>query len=287
MPEGDNLARIADVLQRALGGTQISAARGRPGGARLERVVGTGVVSIEARGKHLLVHFEAGLTLHTHLALHGSWHVYRQAERWRRSPSRAVAVLEAGSAVAVCFDAPTVELIETRALAVHPQLRRLGPDAARDDFDIETALAAAAAPANAERPIGEVLIDQRVVAGLGNVYRSEVCFIERVDPFTPAAEVSAERLRALVATGHRLLLANRAGGRRVTTGGPAVAGLYVYGRAGRPCRRCATPVRRAYSAARRPVYWCPRCQPRKTGQARDDDQSLVHSHGTAAQARTR
>jgi len=266
MPEGDTLARIAAVIGRDLARQTVTSARGRPGGARLDRVVGHSVESVEVRGKHLLVGFSNGLTLHTHLALHGSWHRYRKGERWRRSPTRAVALIETETSVAVCFDAPTVELIETRALDIHARLTRLGPDIAREDFDLDAAVAALRDPSRARATIGDALLDQRGVAGLGNVYRSELCFLERLDPFTPVEEVSGAVLRRLLGRGSRLVRTNSAGGARVTTEAGTPGTLYVYGRTGRPCRRCGTIVKtavaRAFSGANpRRVYWCPSCQP--------------------------
>lgn len=264
MPEGDTLARIAAVLGRDLTGRTITAARGRPGGARLERVVGQLVESVEARGKHLLIAFSNGLTLHTHLALHGSWHRYRAGERWQRAPSRAVAVLETQSAVAVCFDAPTVELMETRALAIHRRLTRLGPDLADDKVDPESAVSRLRDPSRAQMTIGDALLDQRAAAGLGNVYRSELPFLERISPFTAVANVSDEVLGRLLERGARLIRANSAGGARVTTPSGTRGPLYVYGRTGRPCRRCGTLIKSAVAVSRsgnpRRVYWCPSCQ---------------------------
>jgi len=268
MPEGDTLARIATVLGKALSTDQVVAARGRPGGARLDLVVGHHVESVEARGKHLLIGFSNGLTLHTHLAMNGEWHRYRPGERWHRSPSRAVAVIETERQVAVCFDAPTVELLETRALTVHARLNRLGPNLAREDFDIEAGLAALRDPSRAASAIGDALLDQRAVAGFGNVYRSELCFLERLSPFTPVAEVPDSTLRRLLERGAVLVRANSAGGARVTTDHGTPGALNVYGRTGRPCRRCgtviqSTVVRRetpAGGATPRRVYWCPRCQ---------------------------
>jgi endonuclease VIII len=261
MAEGDTLARIADVLGRALVGEEIRRAEARPATASLQRVVGARASSVEARGKHLLISFDNGLTLHTHLGLHGSWHRYRPAEAWQRPRTRAAAILETERTVAVAFDAPTVELLETRALAAHPRLSRLGPDASAQAFDLEAALARLRSPANAERAVGDALLDQRVVAGLGNVYRSEVCFIERVNPFTAAGELEQATLRRLLATGARLLRSNAGGGRRVTTPPEVPGDLYVYGRTGRPCRRCGTPVVSRLGAQNRRAYWCPRCQP--------------------------
>ena len=266
MPEEDTLARIAAVLRPLLVGRAITAARGRPGGAQLGRVLGGTVESVETRGKHLLIGFDNGLTLHAHLGLHGSWHRYRRGEPWRRSPSRAEAVLETDTWVAVCFDAPTVELLETRALAVHPGLRSLGTDAATEDFDVESAVAALRDPSRAGMAVGDALLDQHAVAGLGNVYRSELCFLERVYPLAPVSSVSDEKLRAMLERGARLVKLNSRGGARVTTTAGTPSDVYVYGRTGRPCLRCRTPVRSAVTrrtpdSPPRRVYWCPRCQP--------------------------
>lgn len=262
MSEGDNLARIATVLGEALVGHQVVAARGGPGGAQLERVVGSGIAKIESRGKHLLIAFSGGLTLHTHLGMNGSWHRYRRGEPWRRGAARAVVVLETDQWVAACFDAPTVELLDSRAVDIHPVLARLGPDVAAADFDAEAVVRRIRTSSGAALTIGEALLDQRLVAGLGNVYRSELCFIGRLSPFTPVVDVSDEALVDLLGHAARLVAAAVASGRRVTTvladGGP----LYVYGRTGRPCRRCPTRIRSAaHGQPPRRVYWCPRCQP--------------------------
>lgn len=267
MPEGDTLARIADVLGRVLIGEQVVSARGRPGGADLARVAGHRVESVESRGKHLLISFSNGLTLHTHLQMNGSWHRYRRGERWQRPAARAVAVIDTENATAVCFDAPTVELLETRALDIHPGLARLGPDLAKEEFDVDVAIAALRRPERAAQTIGDALLDQRALAGLGNVYRSELCFLERIDPFTPVAEVEDAVLRRMVERGSQLVKANSAGGARVTTEAGTPGNLYVYGRTGRLCLRCRTLIRSAVASpvtagsSPRRVYWCPSCQP--------------------------
>jgi endonuclease VIII len=276
VPEGDTLHRTAEVLREALVGRPVTGARGRADGVALQRVVGDQVQRVEARGKHLLIDFSGGLTLHTHLRMHGSWHCYRAGERWLRSPARAVAVIETEQAVAVCFDAPTVELIDSRALALHPGLARLGPDLARDAADLEEAFERLRHPGRAGLTVGEGLLDQSAQSGLGNVYRSEVCFLEGVDPLAVMATLDDATLRRLIATGHRLLVANRSRAGRITMpdalGGPAASSgprspgrrLWVYGRAGRPCRRCGTLIRSAVVGdLPRPVYWCPSCQPAK------------------------
>jgi len=280
VPEGDTLRRTADVLRLVLEGREVLAARGRPGGPPLVRLVGQRIVRVEARGKHLLIETSGDLTLHTHLGMHAAWHRYRRAEAWRRNPDRAAAVIEVDDAVAVCFDAPTVELMDTRAVAVHPVLRELGPDLSDPAADLEAAVRRLREPARAGAAIGDALLDQRAQAGLGNVYRSEVCFLGGVDPFAPVGALPDETLRRLLRLGHELLVANRLLAGRATTptdlgsppgspgprrGGPR---LWVYGRAGRGCLRCGSPVRsRAAGALARRVYWCPSCQPRQVDPA--------------------
>jgi endonuclease-8 len=280
VPEGDTLYRTATVLREVLGGRQVVAARGRPDGAQLRRVIGSRVERVEAQGKHLLIGFGNGLTLHTHLRMHGSWHRYRTGERWRRSPARAVAVIEVPDAVAVCFDAPTVELVDTRALQLHPALVNLGPDLLAPEPDLAEAVRRLQAPERASMPIGEALLDQTALAGLGNVYRSEVCFVERVNPFVPVGELEPAVILRLVSTGAALLRANRDGPRRTTAGGApgrptagwapgrltaggAPGRLWVYRRGGRPCRRCGALIEsRVFGALPRRVWWCPGCQGR-------------------------
>lgn len=297
MPEGDTLHLTAAVLGRVLQGRAVLAARGRPGGAQLERVVGSRVDRVEAVGKHLLIGFDTGLTLHTHLRMVGSWHRYRPGERWRRSPSRAVAVIEVPDAVAVCFDAPTVELLESRALALHPALRALGPDLLAEAPDLDEALRRLRERAKADLSIGEALLDQTIAAGIGNVYRSEVLWVVSVSPFVLVGALDDETLRRLVEMGAMLLQANRARADRVTTrdalgGGPAADGprrgvraLNVYGRAGRPCLRCGSLIqaRMVGDALPRRIFWCPVCQPapsRSTRRVRDSVDRSTHRSTT-------
>jgi len=270
MPEGDTLFRIAAGLRPYLAGRRIVAAAARSPGPRAELLEGTTVESVEARGKHLLIRFDSGLVLRTHLGMHGSWHRYAPGERWRRPPSRARIVLETETAVAVCFDAPTVELFEARAESIHPALSALGPDLMAADFDEQTlseALRRLRDPVRAPLTIAEALLDQHAMAGVGNVYKSEVLFVERVNPFARVSELGDETLRRLILSSRRLLLANSEGGARVTTdsgsGERRVAGrLWVYDRAGRPCRRCGVAIRsRSHGELDRVTYWCSRCQP--------------------------
>ncbi len=160
----------------------------------MDRVVGSRIERVDAQGKHLLVGFDVGLTLHTHLRMNGSWHRYRPGEPWRRSPARAVCVLEVPDAVAVCFDAPVVELLDTRALAIHPVLATLGPDLLAPTPDVDTAVSRLGASGRRDTPVGEALLDQRALAGLGNVYRSELLWEARLSPFVPVEAVSEETL---------------------------------------------------------------------------------------------
>ncbi|MGH2446710.1 MAG: Fpg/Nei family DNA glycosylase [Candidatus Limnocylindria bacterium] len=270
MPEGDTIFRTADVLRAALGGRRITAARAQPTpGLRrvpdLSRLIGSSVVSVEARGKHLLIGFDIGLTLRSHLRMTGSWHRYRPGERWRRPRQEASAVLETAESVAVAFNTPVVELLTDADLARSHALRELGPDLLSRLFDADEALRRLRD--RGREQLGNALLDQRAVAGIGNVYKSEVAFLERLDPWAPVSTFAVGELRAALLTARRLLQANTGGGGRVTTDRRSRGeALWVYGRAGRPCRRCGTPVRgdRQGELARR-TYWCPRCQPARSG----------------------
>lgn len=272
MPEGDTLVRIADGLRPHLAGQVVTAARARVPGPQVSRVVGHRITEILAVGKNLLVRFDHGLELRTHLRMHGTWHRYRPGEPWRRPAGRAVLVLETPSVVAVCFDAPVVELLEVRAEAVHPSLGRLGPDLLDAAFDAAEALRRLRDPGRAAMEVGPVLLDQRALAGIGNVYKSEVLFIEGVSPFARLGDVPDEALARLVERARVLLRENatrRGGPARVTTRHPvtrtaqALGALWVYGRAGRPCRRCGTVIRATAQGSELPrtTWWCPRCQP--------------------------
>ncbi len=272
MPEGDTLRRTADGLRPYLVGRRVTAARaGGPGPVpQVGRLVGATVLAVEAVGKNLLVRFDDGLELRTHLGMHGSWHRYRPGERWRRPAGRARLVLEVPGAVAVCFDAPVVELFEVRAEGLHQALASLGPDLLAPGFEpagAAEALRRLREPGRSGATIAEALLDQRALAGIGNVYKSELLFIERVDPWAAVADLDDATLARLVSTARRLLLENvrpGSGPERVTTDHrrPSVGPLWVYDRAGRPCRRCGSLIvrRRQGRDLPRLTYWCVRCQ---------------------------
>lgn len=265
MPEGDTIFRTAEVLRAALVGRRITAARAQPQpGLRrvpdLSRVIGGTVVSVEARGKHLLIGFDNGLTMRSHLRMTGSWHRYRPGEPWRRPVRQASAILETAESVAIAFNTPVVELLTDADLRRSPPLTALGPDLLSRSFDAGEALRRLRERSREE--LGNALLDQRAVAGIGNVYKSEVAFLEGLDPWALVGSFEDDALMGVLRTARRLLQANTRGGARVTTESPARGqGLWVYGRAGRPCRRCGTTIQvRRQGKLARLTFWCPRCQ---------------------------
>lgn len=260
MPEGDTIHRAADALRPVLLGkalTRVEVPRHRPP----LPAVGATVTRVEARGKHLLIHTSDGLVVHTHQRMTGSWHVYRPGQRWQKSPRAARVVLGVPGAVAVCFAAPVVEVLDAASLARHPALRRLGPDLCEPDPDLDDVMARLAR-VDPARAVGEVLLDQTIASGIGNVYRCDVAFLHGVDPHVGVGSVAAPVLRAAFDTAGHLLRANLGRGSRTTVAGGPDGALWVYGRGGQPCRRCATPVASGHlGEQQRLVYWCPTCQP--------------------------
>ncbi|HLY12963.1 MAG TPA: DNA-formamidopyrimidine glycosylase family protein [Candidatus Limnocylindrales bacterium] len=266
MPEGDTIFLAAAELRTHLLGRTVLAAQAT-GRAQVGRLVGATIESIETVGKNLVIHCSNGLSVRTHLRMTGRWRRFPAGERWQRPPARPALVLKVQGSTVVCFDAPVVEVFATRAQALHPGLAPLGPDLLDPGFDPELAVARFRAT-DQDRTIGEALLDQRLVAGVGNVFRSEILFIERTDPFGSLARLPDTALERLIATARRLLLANvrpgRPAGRTTTEGAREAAGspVWVYRRGGRPCRRCGTPIRVAALGRELPrfVWWCPRCQ---------------------------
>lgn len=260
MPEGDTIYRAAATMRRWLQGRTITRAS-TTSTAPVERLVGETVDEVEARAKHLLIRCSGNLTIHTHMKMTGSWHVYSAGQRWRRPRSQARLVLETDgdpAHVAVCFNAPVVELIERRAENLHPALASLGPDVLEPPVDVVEVRRRATELLTATVPVADLLIDQRVVSGIGNIWRCESLFVERLDPATPWVEVAPLKLDALVLTASTLMVAS--------AGAPSASAArgrhFVYRRARRPCRRCSAPIRAARFANNRTVYWCPNCQVR-------------------------
>jgi len=271
MPEGDTIARAATALHRALAGRVVTAfTTGLASLARVDDdtpIAGRTIDGCRSVGKHLLMVFSGGLVLRTHMRMHGSWHLYRPGERWQRSPRTARIRIDTDAWVAVAFDVPVAEFVREADLPRHRPLAILGPDLADPAYDRADAVARIGA--SGRRAVGEVLLDQRIVAGIGNVLRSETLFIAGVHPETPAALLSAGDVTRLLDTAAALVQRNAradAYPRRNTTGRRAPGdALWVYQRTGRPCRRCGTVIRSAVPGldARR-VYWCPACQPKAT-----------------------
>jgi endonuclease VIII len=274
MPEGDTIYRAARTMRAALVGKTVTRIDTRVPQVRAlgpQRLVGQTIRDVEPRGKHLLHWFDpSGLALHTHMMMTGSWHTYRPGQRWQKPRHLAKLVLEVPGVVAVCFTAPVVELLSAEQVARHPSIARLGPDALDEVTDL--AESRRRLDARAATAIGDALLDQAVLAGVGNVYKNEVLFIHRLDPWTPVADLDEATRDAVLATAERLLKANVAPGSaaRITTVDPrdgAVArrggsdSLHVYGKGGRPCPRCGTPIAVGRQGPQaRLTYWCTRCQ---------------------------
>ncbi len=265
MPEGDTLHRTANRLRPALVGQvlerfeapRLLGDRPRPG---------ITVDSVEAVGKHLLIGFDDGLTLRTHLGMPGSWHLYPTGARWRKPRHLVRALVAVEGWEAVCFSAPQVQTYRPDqpggplGTAIDP-VGHLGPDLCTEGVDLEAAVVRFDTHADPAVTIAEVLLDQRVAAGIGNVYKSELLHRWRVDPFVAVGEVPVAVRRSLMESANRLLLLNLTTTRRTTVAGPEGT-VAVYGKARRPCPRCATPIRmRRHGVQNRSTYWCPNCQP--------------------------
>jgi endonuclease-8 len=244
LPEGDTIWRTAAALRRRIAGKVVGDARP----AAIAQLKGRRVESVEPNGKHLLMRFEGGIALHSHMRMTGSWHVYRPGERWRQPEWRATAVLSFDDVVAVCFAAPVMELVAD----AHAPVAHLGPDILVDSFDLDAVIERAR---RSEAPtLGELLLEQRVCAGIGNIYKCEALWALRLDPWMPPAELGDGRLRQLYLTARDLMRSNL-----VT---PIARHRHAaHGRGGRPCPRCGTPIRiRAQGHQARLTYYCPRCQ---------------------------
>ena len=266
MPEGDTIYRSATSLRRWLAGRPLTEVRTTVPGLDADHLVGRRVEAVESRGKHLFIRCSGGLAIHSHMRMTGSWHCYPAGEPWRRSPARARLVLVSDDRLAVCFDAPVIEVLDALHERLHPVLRRLGPDLlAPADPEPAVVLRRARVRAEDAPTIGELLLDQQVVAGIGNIYRCEALFACGIYPATPCAQVADDRLIEVIATATRLLRANAVSGapgaRSFAPRGAGPRDPWVYRRSGRPCRRCGTVIRRSVLGRQaRSVYWCPRCQ---------------------------
>jgi endonuclease VIII len=280
MPEGDTIFRAARMLNRALAEKIVT--RFQTVLPKLSRVdedhpiAGRMIESVQSSGKWLAVHFSGDLVLLTHMRMNGSWHIYRSHERWQRPFGDMRIVIETPDFVAVGFNIPVAEFHTEKSLAQRSGVSRLGSDILAPEFD--AASAAAALRSGPELGVGEALLRQSLIAGLGNVYKSEVCFACGINPFRLVGSLTDSELECLIRTAHKFLRANvtdasgsgmvtYTGFRRTTGRASAADRLWVYARAAQPCRRCGTAIERSKQASdARVTFWCPRCQALSSGQ---------------------
>jgi endonuclease-8 len=280
MPEGDTIFRTARSLGRAFAGKQVTAFRSTyPLLTRYDDdtpLTGQIVDRVEARGKWLLMHFSGGATLITHMLMNGSWHIYRHGERWQQPRINMRIVIENRDYIAVGFRVPVAEMHTAQSLARDRRIPCAEINVLSKEFDAEAA--GQRVLAHADEEIADVLLHQNVTAGVGNVFKSEVCFVTGVNPFCRVRDLRREQVKELIAAARRLVGANvleDSGDRIVTYGGrqrrttnesDPGANLWVYGRAGEPCRRCGEPVRRRIQGPdARVTFWCAGCQPLPDG----------------------
>lgn len=280
MPEGDTLYRIAAAVRPILVGKPITAAsssdRTTVDPIDAPSLVGRTFVAVESRGKHLILATDDDRTVHAHLGMTGSVHVYPVGEPWRKRPSSAALAVWTETHVVVTFSPRSLELVSATRLRRDPHLRRLGPDLMLATSDLREALARLRVHNAA--PIGEAVMNQTIAAGIGNVYKSETLFLERINPWTRVGELSDERLLRYLGEARRLMRLNRGPGRRVTRFGDDGGRHWVYGRRGEPCYRCGETITlRRQGDAGRTTYWCARCQP-ATNAAPAVDVALQQRH---------
>ena len=280
MPEGDTIFRTARSLGRALAGKPVTVFRSTyPLLTRFNDdtpLAGQLVERVEARGKWLLIHFSGGGTLATHMLMNGSWHIYRHGERWQQPRFNMRIVIENSDFVTVGFKVPVAEMHTAQTLGRDKRIPRPDMDVLRPDFKASAAVERIAAHRHEE--IGDVLLHQEVLAGVGNVFKSEICFVTGINPFCKVSALMPEQLQAAVAVAQKLVGANvlvdsgdtivTFGGRhrRTTHEADPGASLWVYGRSGEPCRRCCDRVRRRIQGPdARVTFWCQQCQPMPDG----------------------
>jgi len=257
MPEGDTIHHAANRIRPVLEGRvpdEIRTPQRRHARDRWpERLQGRAVTQVAARGKHLLLHFEGGLVLHSHLRMSGAWAVHAAGERWRRAPRRAWLVLRCGDAEVVQFDGPLLELITQARSRTEPVLAGLGQDVIGERFD-ERLLIARIREDDPTRGFGDALLDQRTVAGIGNIWKSESCFAAAADPWKALGQTSQETILATVRFARERM------GQSARDGYEARP-RSVYGREGESCERCGERIRAGGQGEQnRTTYWCPGCQ---------------------------
>ncbi len=257
MPEGDTIYRTAATLRSVLNGRRVIAASGNAlvGNDREGKLVRT----VEARGKHLLIRFDDEMILHSHMGMTGSWHIYRNGDAWQKPKEHAFCIVQVDDTTAVCYLPKTIELISIREFERHPHLSKLGPDLMAPDFDV--AAAVTRFRVHDSQPIGEAVMNQTIVCGMGNVYKSELLFIERINPFATVESLSDHRITSLLKRSRKLMLRNRIGHRRTTRMSRQGSRVWVYGRSNERCFECGSTIKmRRQGDLGRSTYWCPICQ---------------------------
>ncbi|MCW2956620.1 MAG: DNA-(apurinic or apyrimidinic site) lyase [Thermoleophilia bacterium] len=262
MPEGHTIHRAARRLRSVLVGNRLDrvVARGPDlvAAKAEQRLRGAIVTDVEARGKHLLIHTDAGWSIHSHLRMDGAWHLYRAGERWRKARYRAWLQLGSGDWDAVNFDGPILEIARTEELLRDRRLTELGPDILVEPFDDADYLRRMRRLGSTE--VGEAVMQQRAVAGIGNIYKSESLYLAGIDPWRRNRDLGDEELLRIREIATRIMKDGVLDSRAITYPGPP-AGRWVYDRGGQPCRRCSTRIMsRPQGADQRITWWCPTCQ---------------------------
>ena len=259
MPEGDTIFRAAAKLRSTICGCEICDAKTRSLTIPAASFVRQTLTDIEARGKHLLMHLSDGRILHSHMGMTGAWYVYQPQQSWTKPQQQAELVLRFDHLVAVCFSPKLMELLSPGELKHHRWLTQLGPDLLAANFDIDEALGRFRRR-NA-LPIGEAVMNQAIVSGIGNVYKSELLFLDQVHPLTVVADVSDEALTSIIKRARKLLQRNVLGGPRRTRFRGDGHHKWVYGRQGEPCLKCGEAIRLTRQGdLGRTTYFCPQCQ---------------------------
>lgn len=281
MPEGDTIHRSASALRTALAGKPMV----RFEAPRLVGPVpqaGRVVERVESHGKHIEIVWDDNLVLHTHMRMSGAWHLHRPGDRWRRPHAQMRVAIEVEDWLALCFNAPVVETYQIRDRRRHPGMGRLGPDLCDASIDLRRVVDLLLAYPDRDARLGEVLLDQRVMCGVGNVYRCEVLFATELSPFAPVGSLREPDARHIVEVAATMLRANLGSPRRVTDA-RARGGLAVYGRPGQRCVRCGETIHsQPLGIHRRILYWCPGCQTRLDPRAqRPGDETPIDPHPAA------
>jgi endonuclease-8 len=264
MPEGDTIHKLAAALAPRFVGQRPARVEFRSGAG--QELIGRPILSVFARGKHLFIEFEGEQVLRTHLGMYGSWHRYALRDPWKKPPAQATVVLEIGAEIYVCFNAKECELLRADGVRARSMRARLSIDLVSPDIDISQIPRRAREFLACETPLVDVLLDQRVACGIGNVYKSEVLFLSRLHPATPLSGVADPCLMAVYRRAADLLRRNLHGGPRVTRfTGDGSGALWVYRRASLACFECgAAIVSLRMGRDGRSTYWCPGCRPSQT-----------------------